>query len=193
MKKNQFQNVAVIMALPMESQGLFEAENIQVHYSGIGKINAAMKTTEVILKYQPDLVLNLGTAGSQKFNTHTLLQCTQIVQRDMDITPLGFPLGETPMDEVPAVIEIENYFPELPTATCATGDSFETGVPKLPCDLVDMEAYAIAKVCRKFQIPVISLKYITDGHDDEAHKDWRENLIPGAKALLAIYQHYFSK
>ena len=39
----------------------------------------------------------------------------------------------------------------------------------------------------------ISLKYITDGHDDEAHKDWRENLIPGAQALLAIYQHYFSK
>lgn len=193
MLKNQFQNVAVIMALPMESQGLFESANIHVHYSGIGKVNAAMKTMEVILTQKPDLVLNLGTAGSQKFHTHTLLQCTKIVQRDMDITPLGFAIGETPMDEIPAVIEIENYFPELPTATCATGDSFETGTPKLPCDLVDMEAYAIAKVCRKFQIPVISLKYITDGHDDEAHKDWRENLIPGAQALLAIYQHYFSK
>ena len=128
MKKSQFQNVAIIMALPMESQGLFEAANIKVHYSGIGKINAAMKTTEVILTEKPDLVLNLGTAGSQKFHTHTLLQCTKIVQRDMDITPLGFAIGETPMDAVPAGIEIENFFPELPTATCATGDSFETGL-----------------------------------------------------------------
>ena len=39
---------ALIMALPSESKGLFEQAGIQVHYSGIGKVNAAFKAYEVI-------------------------------------------------------------------------------------------------------------------------------------------------
>ena len=41
-------DIALIMALPNESKGLFEQAGIQVHYSGIGKINAAFKAFEVI-------------------------------------------------------------------------------------------------------------------------------------------------
>ena len=36
-------DTALIMALPNESKGLFEQAGIEVHYSGIGKINAALK------------------------------------------------------------------------------------------------------------------------------------------------------
>ena len=35
------QKIALIMALPSESKGLFEQAGIDVHYSGIGKVNAA--------------------------------------------------------------------------------------------------------------------------------------------------------
>ena len=35
--------LALIMALPSESKGLFEQAGITVHYSGIGKVNAAFK------------------------------------------------------------------------------------------------------------------------------------------------------
>lgn len=41
-------DVALIMALPNESKGLFEQAGIEVHYSGIGKVNAAYKAFEVI-------------------------------------------------------------------------------------------------------------------------------------------------
>ena len=136
---------ALIMALPSESKGLFEQAGIQVHYSGIGKVNAAFKAFEVIQKTGCKTLLNLGTAGSSYFDAHALVEVCQFVQRDMDVSPLGFQVGVTPMDqEHPAEIHLERYFEHLPNGICGTGDSFETGTPKVPCQLVDMEGYAIA-------------------------------------------------
>jgi adenosylhomocysteine nucleosidase len=54
-----------------------------------------------------------------------------------------------------------------------------------------MEAYALAKVCQKLGVRLISVKYITDGANDTAHLDWEENLLLGAQKLLALYQAHF--
>ncbi|MGQ8974437.1 5'-methylthioadenosine/S-adenosylhomocysteine nucleosidase family protein [Acinetobacter schindleri] len=180
---------ALIMALPNESKGLFEAQGIDVHYSGIGKVNAAFKAFEVIQNTGCKTLLNLGTAGSSHFDAHALIEVSQFVQRDMDVSPLGFDVGLTPMDQhFPGAIELEPFFDHLPKGICGTGDSFETGQPKVPCQLVDMEGYALAKVCKKLGVRLISVKYITDGANDTAHLDWEENLLLGAKKLLFLYQ-----
>jgi len=183
------QQIALIMALPNESKGLFEAAGIDVHYSGIGKVNAAFKAFEVIQKTGCSTLLNLGTAGSSHFDAHALVEVAEFVQRDMDVSPLGFDVGVTPMDQDhPAAIIPETMFAHLPKGICGTGDSFETGLPKVPCNLVDMEGYAIAKVCKKLGVRFVSVKYITDGANDTAHLDWEENLLLGAKKLLELYQ-----
>ena len=182
-------DLALIMALPNESKGLFEQAGIQVHYSGIGKVNAAFKAFDVIQKTGCETLLNLGSAGSSQFDAHALVEVITFVQRDMDVSPLGFAVGVTPMDDDhPAEIHLEAYFPHLEKGICGTGDSFETGIPKVPCDLVDMEGYAIAKVCKKLGVRFISVKYITDGANDTAHLDWEENLLLGAQKLLKLYQ-----
>ena len=180
---------ALIMALPNESKGLFEAQGIDVHYSGIGKVNAAFKAFEVIQNTGCKTLLNLGTAGSSHFDAHALVEVSHFVQRDMDVSPLGFDVGLTPMDQhFPGAIELEPFFDHLPKGICGTGDSFETGQPKVPCQLVDMEGYALAKVCKKLGVRLISVKYITDGSNDTAHLDWEENLLLGAQKLLFLYQ-----
>ena len=51
-----------------------------------------------------------------------------------------------------------------------------------------MEGYAIAKVCKKLGVRLISVKYITDGADHEAPMDWQQNLLLGAQKLLQCYQ-----
>ncbi|WP_122900811.1 5'-nucleosidase [Acinetobacter sp. B51(2017)] len=182
-------DVALIMALPNESKGLFENAGIDVHYSGIGKVNAAFKAFEVIQKTGCKTLLNLGTAGSSHFQAHELVEVTRFVQRDMDVSPLGFEIGVTPMDaHFPAAIELDSYFDHLAKGVCGTGDSFETGKPKVACNLVDMEGYALAKVCKKLDVRLISVKYITDGADGTAHLDWQENLLLGAQKLLKLYQ-----
>ena len=184
--------IALIMALPNESKGLFEQAGIQVHYSGIGKINAAFKAFEVIQKTGCKTLINLGSAGSSHFDAHSLVEVITFVQRDMDVSPLGFAVGVTPMDEdIPAEIHVQPHFEHLPKGICGTGDSFETGQPKVSCNLVDMEAYALAKVCQKLGVRLISVKYITDGANDTAHLDWEENLLVGAQKLLALYQAHF--
>ena len=182
-------DMALIMALPNESKGLFEAAGIEVHYSGIGKVNAAFKAFEVIQKTGCTTLLNLGTAGSSYFQAHELVEVTRFVQRDMDVSALGFEVGVTPMDqEYPAAIDLEAYFEHLSQGICGTGDSFETATPKVACNLVDMEGYALAKVCKKLNVRLISVKYITDGADGAAHLDWQENLLLGAQKLLKLYQ-----
>lgn len=182
-------DLALIMALPHESKGLFEQQGIHVHYSGIGKVNAAFKAFDVIQKTGCKTLLNLGTAGSSHFDAHTLVEVMTFVQRDMDVSPLGFAVGVTPMDDdYPAEIELASYFQHLPQGICGTGDSFETDFPKVPCHLVDMEGYAIAKVCKKLGVRFISVKYITDGANDTAPLDWEENLLLGAHKLLKLYQ-----
>ena len=92
------------------------------------------------------------------------------------------------MDEIKGKIEVPTFFPELPKGICGTGDRFEVGPPQVTCDLVDMEAYSIAKVCRKLGVGFTAVKYITDGSDDQAHKDWFENLKPASRQLLAVYE-----
>jgi adenosylhomocysteine nucleosidase len=179
--------VLLLMALPQESQGLFEKNGVPVVYTGIGKINATISATETIMRTRCRVIINLGTAGSAKFKTHELVEVSSFVQRDMDISPLGFSVGETPFDPIPKEIDLMPFFRELPRGVCGTGDSFETGKAKLNCDLVDMEGYAIAKVCRRFGVQFISLKYITDGADQNAHTDWQENLIHGSKKLIEYY------
>lgn len=181
-------DVATIMALQSESQGLFEKENIPVIYTGIGKVNAALAAMDVIHKTKCKVMINLGTAGSSVFNTHDLIEVASFVQRDMDLSPLGFKMGETPFDPVPHEIDLIPYFSDLKKGVCGTGDHFATGISKVPCDLVDMEGYALAKVCRKFGVQLISLKYITDGANHDAHNDWAANLIPGSTKLLEYFK-----
>ncbi|MEE5319330.1 hypothetical protein V2L48_10585, partial [Streptococcus pneumoniae] len=150
---------------------------------------AAFKAFEVVQNTGCKTLLNLGTAGSSHFDAHALVEVSHFVQRDMDVSPLGFDVGLTPMDQhFPGAIELEPFFDHLPKGICGTGDSFETGQPKVPCQLVDMEGYALAKVCKKLGVRLISVKYITDGANDTAHLDWEENLLLGAQKLLFLYQ-----
>ena len=186
------QEWVVLMALPQESQGLFENAGIPLIYTGIGKINAAAAITETILNYPQKKILNLGTAGSFALKTHELVECRAFVQRDMDLTPLKMPLGETPLDAVPGKIIGTHFFSELKGGVCGTGDVFEVEKTKLPCDLVDMEAYALAKVCKKKNVEFISVKYITDQSNRNTHVDWKANLQKSARALLQFYEKYWS-
>ena len=53
-------------------------------------------------------------------------------------------------------------------------------------DLVDMEAYAIAKVCKLENIGFRCFKFISDNADEDANIDWNENLKLGANAFKKI-------
>ena len=187
------ESLLVVMALTQEGQGVFEQAGIPVLYTGVGKVNAAMVLSRRLSALRSKgnalpTVVNFGSAGSRTFNTGALVACTDFVQRDMDVGALGFAHGVTPFEEVPDVLRFSNMFPELPTATCGSGDSFETGAPKVACDVVDMEAYALAKVCHVEATPFVCAKFVSDGADHAAAQDWRENAHKAADEFLRLYR-----
>lgn len=185
----------VVMALPNESEGLIEALGLEVIYTGLGKINAAHGLTRAIyaaraLEAPIPYVLNLGSAGSHDFPRGALVEADRFVQRDMDLTGLGFALGATPFESVPAMLETKRRFAHLPSAICATGDSFLQGPSPIACGLVDMEAHAYAKVCALEGVAFACVKYVTDGADDASHTDWQERVTDAPHAFATLLQNY---
>ena len=177
----------LVCALEVETQG--KLNDYDVLYTGVGKVNATLKLTQKFGKYGSyipyDLVINYGTAGSRKYKKGELVDCTKFIQRDMDVTGLGFQRGETPFEkQPPLVIETESLFnPIGKNATCGSGDSFVEDRSQYYGEVVDMEAYALSKVCYHYQIPFISFKYISDGADDNANDDWDENVAKGIEVF----------
>ena len=54
---------------------------------------------------------------------------------------------------------------------------------QLTLDTIDMEAYALAKVCQQQQQRFVCLKFITDGADGQAANDWASAVILAADQL----------
>ena len=58
--------IGIIVAMDKELrqlQHLFNNENIIVEKCGIGKVNAAIGASEMIRKYQPNVIISSGCAG----------------------------------------------------------------------------------------------------------------------------------
>jgi adenosylhomocysteine nucleosidase len=182
----------VVVALQAECAGVFEAAGVPVLYCGVGKVNAAIALTRELARYarheQPmPLVLNFGSAGSRRHAGGALVSCHEFVQRDMDVSGLGFALGVTPFDEAPPTLSFEPVFKHLPSAVCGSGDSFATAGTDVDCAVVDMEAYALAKVCWSERAQFACAKYVTDGADHAAADDWQRNVHKAADEFLRLY------
>ena len=170
------QEVLLIIALKEELPRKLLPE-FNIEYCGVGKINATYKTLEIISKYEPKLIINFGTAGSLRKNLFGLHEVSHFFQRDMDATALGFKIGVTPFEE-------KSVFDFGRTGlSCSSGDNFVSSPPELKTDLVDMEAYAIAKVCVLKNVQFMCFKYVSDNADESASKNWKANASLGATAF----------
>lgn len=171
-------NDLILIALVEEAPTL--AQHPAIFFSGVGKVNAAIAAARLIEKHRPMRVWNFGTAGGLTVGGG-LHRCTRFVQRDMLVTALGFAPGHTPFEQDPALITGTGGL------TCSSGDSFVTsGNDHLGADLVDMEAYAIAKACLAAQVEFHCFKFISDRADSNSSNDWRSNIRQGEPAYLQI-------
>ena len=183
----------IVMALPQESGGRLEGAGAEVLYTGVGKVNAAATLARRLAEIrvsgrQQPLVINMGTAGSRKVVSHTLVVCNQFAQRDMDVTGLGFEAGVTPFDDTPAIIEFPPVLATLPQHLCSTADSFATHNHAVDGDVVDMEAFALARVCVSERARFGCVKYVTDGADADSAAHWQAALDAASRAFERVYK-----
>jgi adenosylhomocysteine nucleosidase len=182
----------VVMALEVESAGLFAQYQIPVLYTGVGKVNAAHRLTRRLEDYHREgrplpLVVNFGTAGGVTAGLASLVECTAFIQRDMLATALGCAPYVTPFDADPQRLEAPSLLNRLPTVVCGTGDSFVTEPCGGSIDVVDMEAYALAKVCWQYGARFACFKYISDSSDAEAAESWRTRASHAAEAFISLH------
>ncbi|QCI12512.1 nucleosidase [Pseudomonas putida] len=170
-----------VFALEAEAADAFS--HVDAVFTGIGKVNAAIALTTALQTRKPKLIVNLGSAGSPRYGKGELVCCTRFVQRDMDVTPLGFARYETPFSDIPVVLEQGLSMPGLPLGTCGSGDNFETRHGEAPYDVVDMEAYVLALIAREQGIPFLCLKYISDDAGSDAADDWSVQVHLAAAAF----------
>ena len=97
---------SILLVFALESEAGKEFENFEKVFVGIGKIKATYNLRKAIHQFNPDLIINLGTAaGSLTFDIGSVVTCNRFIQRDMDVQGLGFKKFETPFSNEPILLE----------------------------------------------------------------------------------------
>lgn len=172
------------------------AERVEVHFSGcqirycetgIGKVNAALAVYSAVLEQRPDCILNMGTAGSVTHPVGTIVSCGRFLDRDMEqLKDFGVPYQHEFVDQLVQM----PLFQGLDLAhVCNTGDSFVTEIID-QADVVDMENFAVAEVCSRAGIPLVSVKYITDRIGENSIAHWEEKLHDANVGLQSFFDRW---
>jgi adenosylhomocysteine nucleosidase len=182
----ELSNNGILFVFALDSEAAEEFHHVNKLIVGIGKVNAAYELTKAVYHHKPKLIVNLGSAGSNTFKRGEVVCCTKFIQRDMDVRGLGFELYETPLSNIPPVLNYGIKIKGLPEGICGTGDNFETAHFSSDYNVIDMEAYPFAFIAMKEQIPFLCLKYISDGADGMAAEDWNVQVHNAAVAFKRI-------
>lgn len=169
--------VLFVCALKEESDGAETLFGSPIIHTGVGKINAGYKTALAIQKYQPEFVCNFGSCGSFQLDKGTLVTVKEVFNGDMDAEPF-VKYSITPFEKDGGSFPVMDRGVKCFTSeTFITREKLRTFHPqKLEllnnCSIFEMELYSITRVCREFDIPVVSYKWVSD---DGETNDWIEN------------------
>ena len=186
MKLLLIMKILIVYAIPQEKieVNIPNAEVIYVE-TGMGKVSAAMRTMRAICEYHPDMVINIGSAGTLNHKVGDVFVCNHFIDRD---------LRKVTLDGVTSEIEfgndaIKRIFSEreLVYGTCNTGDSFITQGNDIEGDVIDMESFAEADVCREMGVPLFAVKYVTDVVGQNSSEEWFAKLADARHGLTGFF------
>ena len=175
--------------------------------AGIGKVNAAVCTQTMILRYAPSAVINSGVAGGIGEGVHIgdIVLAGSVVQHDVDCSPLGDPKGFIPgMDlvHIPASQRLTSLLADaaqnmqetaVHTGVIVTGDQFINDSKTLvqlketfggmACE---MEGGSIGQVCYLNGVEFAVVRAISDNANDDSHMDYNKFVDIAAEKSIAL-------
>ena len=168
--------------------GLIGEEEVHIGYirTGVGKVKSAYYVSEVLNQAKPDLVINVGTAGSIDCQVGDILVCRHFIDRDMQkLADMGL---EYEIDSSALLAEKGYCMHWAGEGICNTGDTFLTELSDVKGDVVEMEAFAQAFVGRAKNVPFIAVKYVTDIIGQNSVKHWEDKLADARKGLGEFFE-----
>lgn len=177
--------------------GQIDGRRVMVAECGIGKANAAA-LTQALLDAGADAIVCTGVAGAvhEGLAVGDVVVARDAVQHDVDVTALGYALGEVPADGAawpadPRLIEaaveaareaaaVDPEPPRVVVGRVASGDTFVASAAKVAwlrktfdAACAEMEGAAVAQVCAKWGAPFVIVRSISDTADHDAQVDFR--------------------
>ncbi|MFT6925990.1 MAG: adenosylhomocysteine nucleosidase [Psychromonas sp.] len=183
-------------------QGELNAKQVILTKSGIGKVAAAMATTLLLERFNPDRIINTGSAGGYdtSLNVGDIVISTEVRFHDVDLTAFGYEIGQ--MAQLPAAFPADkNLIAAAQTAAqsiaplktiqglICTGDIFMADPEKAEIArnnfptmaACEMEAAAIAQVCYQFKVPFVVIRSLSDIAGKKSELSFEQYLPIAAK------------
>lgn len=194
-------------------RGKISGKDAVVAKCGIGKVFASVCAEAMILRYNPDVVVNIGVAGTltDELNTTDIAVARSVVHHDLDTSPLGDPAGlisginiiNIECDEnVSSLLEkcVKSLGINCKTGVIASGDQFVCTTERknfirgtfnaIACE---MEGASIGHVCfingTKFGV----LRAISDGADEKSHMDYDKFVPLAAKNSFEVIKRFIEE
>lgn len=184
-------SVETISGIPFAS-GELEGHRVVVALSGVGKVFAAICTQTMIFRYHPSLIVNTGIAGTLtgEAGIGDVVVATDVVQHDMDTSPIGDPVGLISginVIHIDTDAEASARFCRAAAAaglktvrgTVASGDQFVASRER-KAEIValfggaacEMEGAAVGQVCYVNGVPFCVVRTISDEADGRVAEDY---------------------
>lgn len=176
--------------------GKFNGYDIVLCKSGVGKVNASVCTQILIDEFQAANIIFTGVAGAVNpdLKIGDIVVSTDCVQHDMDVTALGFKLGEIPYTDVsvfkadPALVDLAISASKeivqdrkIVSGRILSGDQFIASREKvkflhdeLQGSCTEMEGAAVGQVCSMNEIPFVIIRSMSDQADGSADVNFLE-------------------
>lgn len=187
-------------------KGIIENKEVIAVKSNVGKVNSARVCQILIDKFNPNLVINVGTAGSvdNMLDIGDVVVADKLYQYDFDVTPFGRKIGE--IENVGKYLEINkdllNLFNGMSVTigSIASGDKFIVNIEEknnirniFNALCIEMEGASIGQVCYLDKIPFIVIRSITDKLDGSSKVDFEKFLELSSKKVASILKEILKK
>lgn len=179
--------------------GTLEGHHVLLAECGIGKVNAAALTQALLAAGVTRLVFT-GVAGAvdPHLDVGDIVISSDTVQHDVDVTGLGYPLGEVPGSGscwpadtglVTAALAAAQDLsgPRVLVGRVASGDTFVAGAEatarlarQFGAACTEMEGAAVGQVCARWGVPFVIVRSISDRADHTAQVDFRAFTLKAA-------------
>lgn len=186
------------------TSGRYKGHEVILTESGIGKVAAASATALMIDNFEPDLVVNTGSAGALdpdlKIGDEVI--GTQVAYSDVDVTVFGYAYGQVPNKPLyyeadPTVVKDFEQLAPVKEGLIVSGDQFVQDTAKkrilthFPEALVaEMEAAAVAQVAYQFGIPFIVLRGVSDLANGDSGVVFDDYVVEAGRASAKLLLSY---
>ena len=193
--------ILIVAAMQEEIKDIAKSilPDTHVIVTGVGKVNAAMRLTETLQKERVEAIINVGFVGATNaYNVGELVLIKQAKYHDFNLSMFGYEKGQVPgypecfESDFNLVMNLKKRLPNIKEGFLLTGDYFMTEEVN-GCYVFDMEGAALYQVAHHYQIPLLSVKVVSDivgmeNHIDQYRKFEAEQ---GSQTLKEVYTTLF--